>query len=170
MMSSDRNEDGKMKRVAGRIAALLTGAGAALLIVPSSPGGTEWRCLAAPVHGQTVRAGPFVGQIVPRYDVVGGRFRLHVGIYRNRAIGLSQKIPWFVPVKSGVGSDLTISFKRLVPLPARRFTVRSQTGGDFPNGRVFPTAFVPPTPGCWRITFRSGAATGSLVALVSGDG
>ena len=152
------------------IATLVAVAGAAALVVPPSPGSTGWQCVATPVQGQVVRAGPFVGQIVPRYDVVGGRFRLHVGIYRDRASGLSQKIPWFVPVKSGVGTDLTISFKRLAPLPPRRVTIRAQTGGDFPNGRVFPTAFVPPTPGCWRITFRSGAATGSLVALVSGDG
>ena len=142
----------------------------AALIVSPSQGHDQWRCLSAPVTGQIVRADPFVGYVVPRYDVVGGRFRLHVGVYRDRASGLSQKIPWFVPVKSGVGSDLTISFKRLAPLPARQFTVRSRTGGDFPNGRVFPTSFAPPTAGCWRVTFRSGDATGTLKVLVSGVG
>lgn len=159
-----------MRALVRAASALFVAASIAALIASPSEGNNQWRCLSAPVDGKVVRADPFVGYITTSYDVVAGRFRLHVGAYRDRASGLSQKIPWFVSVKSGVGSELTISFTRLVPLPARRFTVHSRTGGDFPNGRVFPTAFVPPTAGCWRITFRSGRATGTLKVLVSGIG
>ena len=70
-------------------------------------------CLATPVHGDAVRAGPFTGYIVPQYDVVNGRFRLHVGAYRNRATGLSQKIPWFVPRSVPVKGSLVVVGRRL---------------------------------------------------------
>jgi hypothetical protein len=66
-------------------------------------------CLATPVHGNVVRAGPFVGYVVPLYDVVNGRFRLHVGEYRNPATGLSQKIPWFIPRRYPVRGRSSLS-------------------------------------------------------------
>ena len=130
----------------------------AALIVSPSQGHDQWRCVSAPVTGEIVRADPFVGYVVPRYDVVGGRFRLHVGVYRDRASGLSQKIPWFVPVKSGVGSDLTISFKRLAPSPpassrcALERAATSRTGGSSrrrshlppPDAGASPSAAVAP--------------------------
>jgi hypothetical protein len=149
------------------IAMLAVGAAAA---ASTASGSGYLQCAAAPVRGNVVKAGVFTGHVVPAYDVVGGRFRLHVGDYRNRATGLSQKIPWFAPVASGANGDLVVTWTRLTPLPSRRFTVMAPTGGIFPQGYVYPTSFSPPTAGCWRLTFRSGRAIGRLTVLVRGRG
>jgi len=143
---------------------------AATASVSAAKGSDRSQCAATPVRGNAVKAGVFTGYVVPGYDVVGGRFRLHIGDYRNRATGLSQKIPWFAPVASGANGDLVVRWTRLAPLPARRFTVKAPTGGIFPQGYVYPTSFSPPTAGCWRLTFRSGSATGRLTVLVRGRG
>jgi hypothetical protein len=145
-------------------------AACAAVAASAADGRGRSQCAATPVRGNTVKAGVFTGYVVPAYDVVGGRFRLHVGDYRNRATGLSQKIPWFAPVASGAAGDLVVTWTRLTPLPARRFTVMAPTGGIFPQGYVYPTSFSPPTAGCWRLTFRSGRATGRLTVLVRGRG
>jgi hypothetical protein len=149
------------------IAVLAVGAAAT---ASTADGSGRLQCAATPVRSNVVKAGVFTGYVVPAYDVVGGRFRLHVGDYRNRATGLSQKIPWFAPVASGANGDLIVTWTRLSPLPSRRFTVMAPTGGIFPQGYVYPTSFSPPTPGCWRLTFRSGKATGRLTVLVRGRG
>jgi hypothetical protein len=143
---------------------------AAAAAVSTADGRDRSQCAAKPVRGNVVKAGVFTGYIAPRYDVVGGRFRLHIGDYRDRAIGLSQKIPWFAPVDSGANGDLRVTWTRLTPLPPRRFTVRAPTGGIYPQGYVYPTSFSPPSAGCWRLTFRSGSATGRLTVLVRGRG
>jgi hypothetical protein len=124
-------------------------------------------CLATPVHGDVVRAGPFIGGITPGYDAVDGRLRLHVGPYRVPG-GLSQKIPWFVPHRYRVGDYLVVTGRRLAPFPrtfAQRFAqaFSSSTPGQY----VFPSIISPPSAGCWRLTFRSGRVTGYLTALVS---
>lgn len=152
------------------LAVLLVVAGAAAFVVPTSPGRSRWHCQATPVRGQVVKAGVFSGLITPTYDVVRGRFRLHVGDYRDRALGLSQKIPWFAPTNSGSTFDMTIYWTRLAPLPARRFYVRAQMAGATGRGYAYPTSFSPPDAGCWRLRFQSGTATGTLTALVSGQG
>jgi hypothetical protein len=123
-------------------------------------------CPATRVHGARVRAGPFVGGIVRRYDVVDGRFRLHVGRYRDRASGLSQKIPWRISRQADVGRRLRIDARRLPPGPPRRFRqVLHRAGGD---GRqwVFPSIINPPAEGCWRMDLTSGGTAGSLIVLV----
>jgi hypothetical protein len=124
-------------------------------------------CLAAPVHEGTVRAGPFVGYVAPGYDVVRGRFRLHVGPYRVPN-ALTQKIPWFVPLRYRVGDTLVVTGRR-AGTPARTFrqTFARAYSPDSPNKHVFPSIIAPPTVGCWHLTFRSGSLTGSLTALVS---
>ena len=124
------------------IAVLAAGAAAA---ASTADGSGRLQCAATPVRGNVVKAGVFTGYVVPAYDVVGGRFRLHVGDYRNRATGLSQKIPWFAPVASGANGDLVVTWTRLSPLPSRRFTVMAPTGGIFPQGYVYPTSFSPPS-------------------------
>jgi hypothetical protein len=123
------------------------------------------RCLAAPVDGNRVHAGPFTGLITPEYDVVGGRFRLHVGDYRDRATGLSQKIPWLLPEKYSVGASLAVVGRRLAP-PRGTFTDSLQQVSSGSGSRVFPSSFSPPRAGCWRLTFKTGRTTGSLVVLV----
>ena len=138
--------------------------------VSAADGSGRSQCAAQPVRGNVVKAGVFTGYISQQYDVVGGRFRLHVGDYRNRATGLSQKIPWFAPTDSGVNGDLLVTWTRLDPLPSRRFTVRAPTGGIYPQGYVYPTSFSPPSAGCWRLTFRSGSVTARLTVLVRGRG
>jgi hypothetical protein len=124
------------------------------------------RCLAASLDGNRVHAGPFTGFISPKYDVVEGRFRLHVGEYRDRTTGLSQKIPWFLPHAYRVGGSLIVRGTRLAP-PGRTFSESLQEAGSpDPDQHVFPSAFAPPASGCWKLTFKTGRVTGSLVVLV----
>jgi hypothetical protein len=128
-------------------------------------------CEATPVDGRSVRAGHFRGYIVPRYDVVDGRFRLHVGDFRDRDAGLTQKIPWFVPARHNPTARLTIWWRRLDG--DGRFRVRLQGAPDAPSHRnrwVYPSGFSPPREGCWRLRFRSGEARGRLTVLVRGRG
>jgi hypothetical protein len=124
-------------------------------------------CLATPVHGESVRAGPFVGYLTPGYDVVRGRIRLHVGPYRVPG-SLTQKIPWFVPLRYRVGDTLVVTGRRLGPSPRTfRQTFARAYSPDSPNQHVFPSIIAPPTAGCWRLTFHSGSVVGVLTALVS---
>ena len=124
-------------------------------------------CLATPVHGDAVRAGPFTGYIVPQYDVVNGRFRLHVGTYRNRATGLSQKIPWFVPRSVPVKGALVVVGRRLGSVKRTFKDVLQQTSSSSnPDQWVFPSSFSPPRAGCWRLKFTSGHVRGALTVMV----
>jgi hypothetical protein len=112
-----------------------------------------------------VKVGPFTGHIAPQYDVVGGRFRLHVGSFRDKAIGLSQKIPWYARPGSAVGRSLVITGTRLTPRPVRSFKQEFRAAG-----RVFPTIISPPSAGCWRLVFTSGSVTSTLKVLVTRPG
>ena len=126
-------------------------------------------CLATPVQGNKVKAGPFTGVVMPQYDVVQGRFRLHVGPYRDRVTGLSQKIGWVVPVRYRVGGWLTVTGRRLNP-SRQTFWQKFEEAysPDFHDGWVFPSDITPPSAGCWRLTLSSGNATGTLTVLVRG--
>jgi hypothetical protein len=125
-------------------------------------------CLAKPVHGAEVHAGPFSGFIAPQYDVVDGRFRLHVGAYRDRATGLSQKIPWYLPHSYRVGAFLFVHGQRLAP-PGEAFTQRlAEAGSPDPAQHVFPSIIRPPSAGCWRLSFRTRYVRGYLVVRVDG--
>jgi len=127
-------------------------------------------CLATRVDGGQVRAGPFTGGIHPDYDVVGGRFRLRVGAFRDVADGLSQKIPWSVSRQANVGPNLRIDARRLPPLPLRTFrmNLRRVSGTGDQRRWFFPSVMNPPAEGCWRLRFKSGKATGSLTVRVQG--
>lgn len=139
-----------------------------LLVVASSiaSAAASEECLANPVRNGKVKVGPFVGLIAPEYDVVNGRFRLHVGFYRDRTTGLSQKIPWFVAFddRARVGNTLIVTGKRLFPAPARTFKQKFYGAGGGNAG--FPTNISPPASGCWRLTFKSGRVSPSLTVLV----
>jgi hypothetical protein len=126
-------------------------------------------CLATPVQGDQVRVGPFVGYIVHAHDVVDGRFRLHVGAYRNRATALSQRIPWFLPGTYRVSSVLRVTGRR-VGRRRRTFTetFAETFAGNRPDRHVFPSNIEPPAAGCWRLTFRTGRVTGRLTVLLLG--
>jgi hypothetical protein len=130
---------------------------------------TGANCPAARVDGNKVHARPFTGVIDPRYDVVDGRFRLHVGAYRNRATGLSQKIAWLLPEKYDAGEALAVVGRSLT-LRRRTFRDTFQNVGVYEGNYAFPSALEPPSAGCWRLTFKTGRATGSLVVLVRGRG
>jgi hypothetical protein len=132
-------------------------------------------CLAGPVQpglgGTVVRAGPFLGSIVPYYDVVDGRFSLHVGPTRDRDTGLSQKIPWWVSRRSPVKGLVVITGRRLdAPGPSwREVLTEAQTGAvdnTAPGLRVYPSILTPPAAGCWRLTFSSGRVRAKLLVLV----
>ena len=138
-------------------------------LTPVTTGGAEPGCPAIPVDeaGGRVRIGPFRGEIATAYDVVNGRFRLRVGGLRDPGRGLTQKIPWFAPVRSGVGESLEVSGRRLEPTP-RRFRQRFASAGTSDTRRhVYPSILRPPAAGCWRFTFRSGRVRASAVVLVS---
>jgi hypothetical protein len=124
-------------------------------------------CLATRVQGNVVHAGPFTGGITPGYDVVNGRFRLHVDGYRVPH-ALTQKIPWFVSHRYQVGDVLIVNGRRL-GTQARVFrqSFARAYSPDSPNQHVFPSIIAPPAAGCWQLTFRSGRVTGTLIALVS---
>jgi hypothetical protein len=124
-------------------------------------------CLATPVHGNVVRAGPFVGYTVPQYDVVDGRFRLHIGAYRDPATGLSQKIPWFIPRSYPVRSSLTVTWRRVGFSATFKKVLQQSWSSSNPNQWVYPSAFSPSKAGCWRLTFTSGRVSGKLTVLVS---
>jgi len=121
---------------------------------------------ATRVDGAKVRAGPFVGLIYPEYDVVNGRFRLHVGPYRDRTTGLSQKILWHISRQEDVGRRLRIHARRLPPLSPRTFRQKLRRAGGDKKRWNFPSIIKPPAEGCWRLRFASGSTTGSLVVLV----
>src|SRR6266487_5043948 len=155
-----------------RAAALLVAAGMACALAGAASSasdravGSSFTCTATPVRGQYVHAGPFAGAISPYYDVVNGRFRLHVGAWRDRSIGLSQKIPWFLPAKYRVGVYLVIRGRRLAPAGGS-FTLRLPEAGSLdPNEHVFPSNVSPPKPGCWRLTFQTRLVQGRLIARV----
>ncbi len=125
-------------------------------------------CLATTVSGggTYVRSGPATGYLAPPYDVVRGRFSLHVGPWRvkNR---LSQKIPWYVRENANAGPSITMTGVRLTPLPARTFRQVFPSGGSgYPQGVVYPSIISPPTSGCWRLTMRSGRVNARFVVLV----
>jgi hypothetical protein len=124
------------------------------------------RCLAARVEGDRVHAGPFTGFVSPPYDVVDGRFRLRVGAFRDRATGLSQKIPWFLPRSYRVGAFLVVDGRRLAP-PGPAFTQRlAEAGSPDPDQHVFPSILRPPSAGCWRLAFRTRFVRGYLIVQV----
>jgi hypothetical protein len=105
------------------------------------------KCPATPVEGSRVRAGPFTGEIVRKYDVVNGRFRLHVGPYRDRATGLSQKIPWLLPKKYRA-ETVTVRGRRLAPRGGAFHDSLENVGFD-QGKQVFPSSFSPPKAGWW---------------------
>src|ERR1700754_4108426 len=116
-------------------------------------------CSAQKVSGRVVKVGPFRGGIVSRYDVVDGRFRLHVGGHRDKATGLSQKIPWFVPMRAGSQPRLLVTGTRLSPSRRtfrQRFGRAEYPGQDRERRYVYPSIISPPAAGCWRLRFQSG--------------
>jgi hypothetical protein len=118
----------------------------------------------APRDGSTiVRSGPITGYLVKQYDVVRGRFSLHVGGERVKG-GLSQKIPWWVREGSGAGPEIVLTGTRLSPLPAQTF--RQVFRAAMSPTDVYPSNIEPPSAGCWRLTMRTGRITVRFVALV----
>lgn len=158
-----------MIRAAAPAAALCLGVALLSVDIGRGSAGTEpARCDATRVDGAYVRAGRFTGAITPAYDVLNGRFRLRVGGYRDEATGLTQKIPWSVSRRAGVGRRLHIDAERLPPLTPRTFHQtlhRTSALGDRRRW-FFPSIIRPPAEGCWRLRFTSGRTTGHLIVLV----
>ena len=124
-------------------------------------------CLAAPVHAGKVHAGPFTAAVQPRYDVVGGRFRLHVGPYRDVRRRIIQQLDWSVPRRFRVGPRLSATAVRLSPAPRTVFAQWFPASATaLLKGHVFPSVLQPPSAGCWRLTLQTDAAKASLTVLV----
>jgi hypothetical protein len=128
-------------------------------------------CLATPVRtlpngAAVVRSGPITGYIHPGYDVVRGRFSLHVGPWRVKD-DLTQKIPWYVRADADGGAAIVMTATRLAPLPRQRFRQTFATGGSgYVEGTVYPSNIEPPSAGCWRLTMRTGSVNVTFTALV----
>jgi hypothetical protein len=118
------------------------------------------------LHVPAVRAGPFLGLIAQDYDVVDGRFSLHVGPERDPTRGLSQKIPWFASTRSPVKPSVVVSGKRLDGPGVRWRQVLHQAWASDEAMWVYPSVLSPPSVGCWRLTFTSGKVRARLTALV----
>jgi hypothetical protein len=129
-------------------------------------------CSAQLVSGGVVKVGPFRGMIVPQYDVVDGRFRLHVGGHRDKVSGLSQKIPWFVSMGAGSQPRLLVTGTRLSPSRRtfhQRFGRAEYARQDREGRYVYPSIISPPAPGCWRLRFQSGTIDAHVIVLVRSD-
>jgi hypothetical protein len=156
-----------------RAVALLVGAGIACVLSGAASSASDrarsssFTCLATSVRGEYVHAGPFAGAVTPEYDVVNGRFRLHVGAWRDRSTGLTQKIPWFLPGKYRVGVYLVVHGTRLAPAGGS-FTARLPEAGSLdPSQHVFPSILKPPKPGCWCLSFKTRLVQGRLIVRVT---
>ena len=127
-------------------------------------------CLATPIDGASVKAPPFTGRIDPDYDIVNGRFALHVGPLRDPATGLSQKILWVLPSKyrKDVGPQLAFT-GRLDGVVRYRTRVSAAIRAGDPN-YYFPSNLAPPKVGCWTLTLTTGTLRARLVALVREPG
>jgi hypothetical protein len=156
-----------------RALAVIIGAGVACALAGAASSTTRgvsdgtFRCLATRVDGAKVHAGPFTGLIDPDYDVVDGRFRLHVGVYRDRGTGLYQKVLWSLPLSYRVGPALVVHGRRLAP-PRGTFTQRLAEAGSpsTPDKHYFPSTMRPPRAGCWRLSFTTGVVRGYLTVRV----
>ena len=156
-----------------RAVALLVGAGTACVLAGAASSASDrgrassFMCMATPVRGEYVHAGPFAGAIARYYDILNGRFRLHVGAWRDRSTGLTQKIPWFLPGKYRVGVHLIIRGTRLAPAGGSFATRLPEAGSLDPSQHVFPSILKPPKPGCWRLSFQTRFVQGRLIARVT---
>ena len=127
---------------------------------------TSAACLATPVDGNWVKAPPFRGGIYPAYDVVDGRFALHVGPLRDAATQTSQKILWVLPPKyrKQVGSQLVFT-GHLNGVVQYRYRTYGTTSGNDAN-YYFPSNLAPPKAGCWTMTLTTGRLKARLVVWV----
>jgi hypothetical protein len=154
-----------MKRVA-----VLAAAAAVAASLGGSASGTPGArtCPASPVDGSQVHAGVITAGIDPYTDVVDGRFRLHVGEYRDVASGTFQKILWWAPADRRVGGRLVVRGHRLFG-PKRTFVQRfnrAYSVPDDPARAFYPSTIIPPRAGCWKLTLTTGKLRNSLVARV----
>jgi hypothetical protein len=128
-------------------------------------------CPASRADGSQVHAGVITGGIDPYTDVVNGRFRLHVGEYRDLAHGIFQKILWWVPSeRKGIGGALVIRGRTLFGAKrifVQRFNRAWTDNADDPRA-YYPSTVVPPSAGCWRLTLTTGKLRNALVAWVDG--
>jgi hypothetical protein len=127
-------------------------------------------CPASPVDGARVHAGVITAGIDPYTDVVDGRFRLHVGEYRDLANGIFQKILWWAPSDRRVGGRLVVRGRTLFG-PKRTFVQRfdrAYTDDPADTKAYYPSTVVPPSAGCWKLTLTTGKLRNALVARVDG--
>lgn len=133
---------------------------------PAAAALTFAACLATPVQGPNVKAPPFTGRVAPEYDVVDGRFALHVGPLRDPVTELSQKILWVLPGKYRryVGPQLAFTWRLDGVVRSRACTYGTSRAGD-PN-YYFPSILAPPLAGCWTLTLMTGRLKARLTVLV----
>jgi hypothetical protein len=126
-------------------------------------------CPASRVDGSLVHAGAIRGGIDAETDVLDGRFRLHVGEYRDLAAGIFQKILWWIPSdRKGIGGRLVVRGRTLYG-PKRTFVQRfDRAYADDTTRAFYPSTIVPPSAGCWKLTLTTGKLRNALVVQVDG--
>ena len=136
---------------------------------PASGKSVVRTCPASPVDGNYVHAGVIRGAIDPETDVVDGRFRLHVGEYRDLGRGIFQKILWSIPSnRKRIGGRLVVRGRTLFG-PKRTFVQRfNRAYADDTTQAFYPSTIVPPNAGCWKLALTTGKLHNALVARVDG--
>jgi len=149
-------------------AAVLAGAVATAALLGGSASGkpAARTCPASPVDGEQVHAGVITAGIDELTDVVDGRFRLHVGKYRDVARGIFQKVLWWAPAERRVGGRLVLRARSLYG-PKRTFVQRfNRAYADDETKAFYPSYVIPPRAGCWKLTLTTGKLRNALVVRV----
>lgn len=72
-----------------------------------------------------------------------------------------------LPLRHRVGTVLAVTGRRIAPSPATLRQRLSEAGSEQePTFHIFPSIIRPTKAGCWKLNFRSGPTSGSLVVLV----
>ncbi len=153
-----------------KILAVLAGVGCTVAVIGGSASGkpVARSCPASPVDGTVVHAGVITAGIDPDTDVVDGRFRLHVGEYRDLARGIFQKVLWWAPSNRRVGGELVVRGRTLFGRKRTFLQRLNRAYADDTTRAFYPSTIVPPSAGCWKLRLRTGHLRNSLVVRVDG--
>jgi hypothetical protein len=128
---------------------------------PAAPcSSTTVHYTATNVGAPWVAAGPSFRGHVLYYSRIAGDGRVNQSDGLVAYVGIAEDIVWVPANRRRAGAKLSVTARQLDG--DGKFTQRL-TGGQ---GRQFSSRLTIPAAGCWRLTLRSGRASGSLVLQV----